>query len=88
MGSRLPDDRNPHGSERRSEVLGYWRKTSVSRQLEFLRRHHAGRFLLLVGDQYRADDEDAVDFGDGVVKYKKTPSVSEVLRAAAVLRPA
>lgn len=70
------------------EVLGYWRKTSVSRQLEFLRRHHAGRFLLLVGDQYRADDEDAVDFGDGVVKYKKNPNVSEVLRAAAELRPA
>jgi hypothetical protein len=63
------------------EVIGYWRKPSVERQLERLRSHRPGQYLLLVGEQYRADDSTAVPAGPDVVPYKRTPSAAEVLAA-------
>ena len=63
------------------EVSGYWRKFSLDSHLARLRLHRPGQFLLLVGDQYKADEGEAAVEGEGIVRYKRTPSANEVLKA-------
>jgi uncharacterized protein len=63
------------------EVIGYWRKPAVDKQLERLRTHRPGQYLLLIGEQYRADDSTAVPTGPDVISYKRTPSAADVLTA-------
>jgi uncharacterized protein len=65
------------------EILGYWRKVSVARQLKLLREHRPKQFLLVVGDLYKADeDEETLNADAEIVRFKRTPNVAEVLKAA------
>ncbi|MFO0938413.1 MAG: DUF790 family protein [Gemmataceae bacterium] len=84
----VPDFRLTHrrGTVIDLEVVGYWRRVSVERQIAKLTEHRPRQFLLLVGDQYKAD-EDAVPFTHTcLVRYKRTPSAADVLKAANALR--
>lgn len=68
------------GQEVHVEVCGYWRKLSVERQLAKLKSHLPGRFLLLVGEQYKTDEAETTLSDPDIVRYKRTPSATEILK--------
>jgi predicted nuclease of restriction endonuclease-like RecB superfamily len=65
------------------EVLGYWRKLDFESHYKRLRRALPGRFVLVVSEQYRADDDGTVSWGPEVYYYRRTPIASEVAKVAA-----
>jgi predicted nuclease of restriction endonuclease-like RecB superfamily len=67
------------------EVFGFWRKGDVEHHFRRLQKGMPGKFVLCVGEQMRADEEDEVTFGNGVYRYKRTPLPEEVARTAALV---
>jgi hypothetical protein len=81
----VPDFRLVHRETGRVvflEVLGFWRRTSVEKHLERLRRHAAEPFLLAVSDQLRVEDADLEGLPAGVHRFRQMPSPEEVARLA------
>ncbi len=73
------------------EVLGFWRRSSVERHLERLRRYAEQPFLLAVSDQLRVEDADLEGLPAGIHRFRQMPLPDEVARLAAELvglRPA
>jgi uncharacterized protein len=88
-GVWVPDFTMRHvktGRELHLELFGYWRKSDIESHQRKLRKHLPGRFLLVVSESMRADEADESTFGPEVVRYKRTPSVEEVRKAAERLR--
>jgi predicted nuclease of restriction endonuclease-like RecB superfamily len=67
------------------EVLGYWRRASVERHLERLRRHAARPFLLAVSDRLRLDDSDLDGLAAPVHRFRQMPLPDEVARLAGMV---
>jgi predicted nuclease of restriction endonuclease-like RecB superfamily len=67
------------------EVLGFWRKSSVERHLERLRRHVREPFVLAVSDQLRVDDVELEGLPAGVHRFRQMPLPDEVARLASEL---
>jgi uncharacterized protein len=67
------------------EVFGFWRKGDIELHYKKLQKGMAGKFVLCVGEQMRADEEDEVTFGNAVYRYKRTPLPEEVARIAALV---
>jgi predicted nuclease of restriction endonuclease-like RecB superfamily len=85
-GVWVPDFKLTHpktGKEVYVEIFGFWRRGDVEQHFRRLKRAMPGKFVLCVSEQYRADEEDEVAFGDGVYRFKRTPLPDEVAKMAA-----
>jgi hypothetical protein len=47
-----------------------------------LKKQMPGKFVLCITEQFRADKDGDLDFGDGVYRYRKTPLPEEVVKTA------
>jgi predicted nuclease of restriction endonuclease-like RecB superfamily len=84
-GVWVPDFKLTHaktGKEVFVEVFGFWRKGDVETHYKNLSKGAPGKFVLCVGEQMRADEDEEVTFGNGVYRYKRTPLPEEVARTA------
>jgi len=73
------------GKEVFVEVVGFWQKRNIEEHYLRLKKAMPGRFLLVVSEQYRADEESEFTLGDGVYRYKRTPIAAEVAKRATLL---
>jgi len=73
------------GEEVFVEILGFWRKVDIEGHYKRLKKMIPGKFVLVVSEQYRADEADEFASGDGVYRYKRTPIAAEVAKIAAVV---
>jgi predicted nuclease of restriction endonuclease-like RecB superfamily len=71
------------GKEVFVEVLGFWRKIDVEGHYKRLRRAVPGRFVLVVSEQYRADEGEEFAAGPEVYRFKRTPVAADVAKVAA-----
>jgi predicted nuclease of restriction endonuclease-like RecB superfamily len=76
----------PTGQVIHLELFGYWRRVDLQKHYERLHSQIPGKFLIVVSEQLRADDEDDM-IPPGVVHYKRTPSAEAVAMAASQLLP-
>jgi uncharacterized protein len=67
------------------EIFGFWRKGDIETHYKKLQKGAAGKFVLCVGEQMRADEDDEVAFGNAVYRYKRTPLPEEVARVASLV---
>ncbi len=84
----VPDFKLTHtatGKEVFVEILGFWRKLAIEEHYKRLKRALSGRFVLVVSEQYRADEADEFATGDGVYRFKRTPIAAEVAKVAAAV---
>lgn len=65
------------------EILGFWRNLDLEAHLKRLRKAIPGKFVLVVSEQYRADEAGELALGDGVYRFKRTPIATEVAKVAA-----
>ena len=87
-GVWVPDFKLTHaarGKEVFVEVFGFWRKGDIQQHYRKLQKAMAGKFVLCVSEQMRADEEDEVEFGNAVYRYKRTPLPDEVARVAGLV---
>jgi uncharacterized protein len=73
------------GKEVHVEVLGFWRKMDVESHYKRLKRVLPGRFVLVVSEQYRADNAGELATGPEVYRFKRTPIAAEVAKVAAAV---
>jgi hypothetical protein len=64
------------------EVLGFWRKASVEKHLERLRRHAPRPFVLAVSEQLHIDDADLAGLPAEIHRFRQMPLPEEVARLA------
>ena len=85
-GVWVPDFKLTHpgkGKDVYVEIIGFWRKVDIENLYRRLKKQMPGKFVLCISEQYRADKDDEVSFGDGVYRYKRTPLPDEVAKIAA-----
>lgn len=73
------------GKEVFVEILGFWRKLAIEEHYKRLRRALPGQFVLVVSEQYRADEAGEFAAGEGVYRFKRTPIAEEVAKVAAAV---
>ena len=64
------------------EVLGFWRRLDVEKQLRRLRQDLPGQFLLAVSEQFLTDEKAGDELGAEVYRFKRQPLAEEVARRA------
>jgi predicted nuclease of restriction endonuclease-like RecB superfamily len=64
------------------DVLGFWRRASVERHLERLRRHAPSPFVLALGERLRVDAERLSELPAEVLRFRQMPLPEEVVRLA------
>jgi predicted nuclease of restriction endonuclease-like RecB superfamily len=77
-----PDYRLTHRASGRSvylDVLGFWRRSSIDKHLERLRRHAAHPFVLAVSEQLKVEES---ELPAGVHRFRQMPLPDEVVRLA------
>jgi predicted nuclease of restriction endonuclease-like RecB superfamily len=87
-GVWVPDFELTHSASGKKvyvEVFGFWRRGDIESHYKKLQKGAAGKFVLCVGEQMRADEDDEVAFGNAVYRYKRTPLPEEVARVAALV---
>lgn len=84
-GFWVPDFRLVHKASGKSvllEVLGFWRKSSAMKHLDYLKRYVRQPFLLAVSDQLHVE-EALDDLPAGIHRFRHMPLADEVARLAA-----
>jgi hypothetical protein len=74
----------PTGQMIHLELFGYWRRVDLEKHCARLHKQIPGKFLIVVSEQLRADEDDDA-LPAGVVHYKRTPSAEAVAKAATKL---
>jgi predicted nuclease of restriction endonuclease-like RecB superfamily len=64
------------------EVIGFWRKVDIESTYKRLKLAIPGQFILIVSEANRADETDEFATGDGVYRFKRTPSATDVAAIA------
>jgi predicted nuclease of restriction endonuclease-like RecB superfamily len=80
-GVWVPDYRavhKPSGLDVFVEVVGFWRKASLDRLLRLLPQLGPDRFVLLISDKLRVDEESLGDVPTPVLRFREIPSASEL----------
>ena len=87
MASGCPTSSSPtrEGKEVFVEIFGFWRKGDIEQHYKKLQKEMAGKFVLCVSEQMRADEDDDVTFGNAVYRFKRTPLPEEVARVAGLV---
>ncbi len=84
-GFWVPDFRLEHkatGKVVLLEVLGFWRKSSAVKHLQYLQRYATEPFILAVSDQLHID-EILEDMPAGIHRFRHIPLADEIARLAA-----
>jgi hypothetical protein len=84
-GFWVPDFRLIHKSTGKSvllEVLGFWRRSSAEKHLNYLRRYASEPFLLAVSDQLHIEEGHLDDLPAGIHRFRNMPLADEVARLA------
>ena len=84
-GFWVPDFRLVHRASGKSvllEVLGFWRKSSAEKHLNYLRRFAKEPFLLAVSDQLHIEEANLDDLPAGIHRFRHMPLADEVARLA------
>ena len=69
------------------EILGFWRRGSLERRLDLLRRHGPRNLIIAASRKLMQGKEvDLEGLGDAVVLFSETIPVKEVLRVAEAMR--
>jgi predicted nuclease of restriction endonuclease-like RecB superfamily len=77
----VPDFRLTHRETDKAvwlEVLGFWRKSSAEKHLQFLRKHAGKPYILAVSDQLKIDDESLDGFPAGIHRFRSMPLPEEI----------
>jgi predicted nuclease of restriction endonuclease-like RecB superfamily len=85
-GYWVPDFRlvhQPTGKAVLLEVLGFWRRSSAEKHLQYLRRYAREPFLLAVSDQLHIEEANLDDLPAGIHRFRNMPLPDEVARLAA-----
>lgn len=80
-GVWVPDFRfvhRPSGLDVFAEVLGFWKRSSLERLTRLLPIHGPARYLLLISERLRVDEESTGASSDRVVRFKEIPNAAEV----------
>jgi predicted nuclease of restriction endonuclease-like RecB superfamily len=80
-GVWVPDYRAVHkatGLDVFVEVVGFWKKASLDRLLRLLPRLGPARFVLLISEKLRVDEEALVDLPGPILRFKEIPSAPEL----------
>jgi predicted nuclease of restriction endonuclease-like RecB superfamily len=64
------------------EVLGFWRRASVEKHLERLRRHVTSPFVLAVSEQFHVGEGDLEGLAASVYYFRQMPLPQEIARVA------
>jgi predicted nuclease of restriction endonuclease-like RecB superfamily len=64
------------------EVLGFWRRSSAEKHLQYLKRYARGPFLLAVSDQLHIDEAALDDLPAGIHRFRNMPLADEIARLA------
>jgi predicted nuclease of restriction endonuclease-like RecB superfamily len=64
------------------EVLGFWRKSSAEKHLQYLKRYVREPFLLAVSDQLHIDEAALDDLPAGIHRFRNMPLADEIARLA------
>jgi len=64
------------------EVLGFWRRSSVEKHLERLRKFAKERFLLALSEQMKVDDAELAGLPAEVYRFRQMPLPDEVAKLA------
>ena len=67
------------------EILGFWRKLDLESHYKRLKRAVPGQFVLVLSEQYRADEGGELATGPEVYRFKRTPIAAEVAKVAATV---
>ena len=67
------------------ELLGFWRKLDVEAHYKRLKAALPGRFVLVVSEAYRADEDGEFASGPEVYRFKRTPVPAAVVKVAAAV---
>lgn len=84
-GFWVPDFVLVHRSTGRSlylEILGYWRRSSVERQLQMLREQIREPFLLALSEQLHIEEESLEDLPAGVIAFRQMPLPDAIVKKA------
>jgi predicted nuclease of restriction endonuclease-like RecB superfamily len=82
-GFWVPDFRLVHKPSGRAvllEVLGFWRRSSAEKHLQYLRRYAPEPFLLAVSDQLQIDEANLDELPAGIHRFRNMPLPDEVAR--------
>jgi predicted nuclease of restriction endonuclease-like RecB superfamily len=66
------------------EILGFWRRSSVEKHLERLKKHATVPFVLAISEQLHIGDADLEGLPAGVHRFRQMPLPDEVARLAAL----
>jgi predicted nuclease of restriction endonuclease-like RecB superfamily len=80
-GVWVPDYRAVHkatGLDVFVEVVGFWKKASLDRLLRLLPRLGPARFVLLISEKLKVDEEALVDLPGPILRFKEIPSAPEL----------
>src|SRR4029077_871414 len=64
------------------EVMGFWRKSSAEKPLQFLKRYVKEPFLLAVSDQLHIDEATLDHLPAGIPRFRNMPLADEIARLA------
>jgi predicted nuclease of restriction endonuclease-like RecB superfamily len=64
------------------EVLGFWRKSSAEKHLQYLKRYVREPFLLAVSDQLHIDEASLDDLPAGIHRFRNMPLADEIAKLA------
>jgi predicted nuclease of restriction endonuclease-like RecB superfamily len=85
-GFWVPDFRLVHRKTGKTvllEVLGFWRKSSAEKHLQYLKRYAREPFLLAVSDQLHIDETNLDDLPAGIHRFRNMPLADEIAKLAA-----
>jgi predicted nuclease of restriction endonuclease-like RecB superfamily len=84
-GFWVPDFRLVHRATEKVvllEVLGFWRKSSAEKHLQYLKRYCSEPFLLAVSDQLHIDEAKLEDLPAGIHRFRNMPLADEIAKLA------
>ena len=77
----VPDYRFFHrrsGIDVHVEVLGFWKRSALDRLLRLLPKHGAGRYVLVISDRMKVDDEAAGEIDGPILRFKEIPNAGDM----------
>jgi predicted nuclease of restriction endonuclease-like RecB superfamily len=83
-GIWIPDYRFVHlpsGTDVFVEVLGFWKRSSLERLLSLLPRLGSTRYLVVLSDRLKVDEDALTELSGPILKYKEIPNAMDVLAA-------
>jgi predicted nuclease of restriction endonuclease-like RecB superfamily len=88
-GYWVPDFRLIHKASGKAvllEVLGFWRRSSAEKHLQYLKRYASEPFLLAVSDQLHIEESSLDELPAGIHRFRHMPLADEIAKLAEAAR--